>query len=55
MSMAWRCLLTWSMLRDYMLNKCYVHVLLHAYDALVASEKVKSVLRDRLGNHFELK
>ena len=33
----------------------YEHVLLYADDALVVSDNSKSVLRNELGKHFELK
>ena len=36
-------------------NEFYEHVLLHTYDALLASENSKSILRDELGKHFDLK
>ena len=36
-------------------NECYEHFLFHADDALVTRENADYVLRNELGNYFELK
>ena len=46
--------LRWCAGRDFYGNECYEHALFHVDDALVASENVKHVLKDRSANHFEM-